>query len=123
MRAQLQAGQDRITAESLRVTTTQAVIEETMKTLQSNLDGAVAKLASVSDGKLEGIAAKLVSQEDKMIAYELQMTEHEASRKEQRKNEIDVVHQVMSNELRTMHGDLTRIGSEMTQRMPTAEYK
>ena len=67
-RAQLQAGQDRITAESSRVTTTQTVIEETLRTLQSNLDGAVAKLASVSDGKLEGIAAELVSQADKMIA-------------------------------------------------------
>ena len=77
VKVQLQAGQERITA-------TQTIMEETLKTLQKNLDEAVQKLASVSDGKLSDIAEKLVSQEDKMIAYELQMTEHEANRKEKR---------------------------------------
>ena len=51
VRAQLQAGQERITA-------TQTIMEETLETLQKNLDEAVMKLASVSDGKLDEIATK-----------------------------------------------------------------
>ena len=44
MRTQLQVGQERITV-------TQSVMEKTLETLQANLEGAVAKMASVSEGR------------------------------------------------------------------------
>ena len=57
MRGQLQAGQERITA-------TQAVFEQTLEELKSDLEAAVGKMAAVSDGKLEEVALKLIGQED-----------------------------------------------------------
>ena len=118
MRAQLQAGQDRITAESLRVTTTQTVIEETLKTLQSNLDGAVAKLASVSDGKLEGIAEKLKDQDDQMTTWKVTLSDYEAEQKKY----VEVVHTIMSKEVRDMHGSVTQLSTAMGHRMAQVEH-
>ena len=99
MRGQLQAGQERITA-------TQAVFEQTLEELKSGLEAAVGKMAAVSDGKLDDVASKLIAQEALMSEYKA----------DQAKN-IQVIHTVMSGEVRTMHGDVTLLGSTLNQRM------
>ena len=62
MRGQLQAGQERITA-------TQAMFEQTLEELNSDLEAAVGKMAEVSDGKLDDVASKLIAQEALMSEY------------------------------------------------------
>ena len=111
MRGQLQTGQERITA-------TQAIIEKSLEALKTNVDTAVAKMAAVSDGKLDGVASKLVEQEDKMTGFAVAMASYEA---DQAKN-IQVIHTVMSGEVRTMHGDVTQLGSTLNHRMGQVEH-
>ena len=59
LNGELSAGQARLTA-------TQTQLTETLARLQVDLDTAVAKIKSVSDGKLDEVASQLVEQSDKM---------------------------------------------------------
>ena len=111
MRGQIQAGQVRITA-------TQAEIEKTLGTLKTNVDAAVGKMAAVSDGKLEEVASQLIGQEDKVTGFAVAMASYEADQA----NNIEVIHGIMSVEVRTMHGDVTQLDTTMNHRMGHVEH-
>ena len=74
-------------------------------------------MAAVSDGKLDEVASQLVEQSDKMTSFEVQMASYEA---DQAKN-IQVIHTIMSGEVRTMHGDVTQLSTTRTHRMGQIE--
>ena len=104
MRGQLQSGQDRIT-------TTQEIFEQTLTKLDKDLKAAVEKLAAVSDGKLDTVATKLVEQEALMTEFKADHAKN-----------IQVVHTIMSSEVRDMHGNVTQLGSTLNQRMGQIEH-
>ena len=103
-KAALQAGQDRITA-------TQGIFEQTLATLDSELKAAVEKLATVSDGKLDTVATKLIAQEALMEDFKADHAKN-----------IQVVHTIMSSEVRDMHGTLQQFSATLNQRMAQLEH-
>ena len=110
LNGELNAGQTRLTA-------TQTQLAETLAKLKVDLDTAVAKIKSVSDGKLDEVASQLVEQSDKMTGFEVAMSSYEA---DQAKN-IQVIHTIMSGEVRTMHGEVTHLGTTLNHRMGQVE--
>ena len=75
-------------------------------------------MAAVSDGKLDDVASKLIGQEDRMTGFAVAMASYKA---DQAKN-IQVIHTIMSSEVRTMHGEVTQLGSDMNHRMGHVEH-
>ena len=67
-------------------------------------------MSAVSDGKLDEVATALVDQSAKMAAYEA----------DQAKN-ISVIHEVMSKEVRDMHGSITSVNTSIQGRMARIE--
>ena len=104
MRGQLQSGQDRITA-------TEEIFEQTLTKLDGELKTTVEKLATVSDGKLDTVATKLIAQEALLEEFKADHAKN-----------IQVVHTIMSSEVRDMHGNVTQLGSTLNQRMGQIEH-
>ena len=111
LNGELNAGQARLTA-------TQTELAETLAKLNVDLDTAVAKIMSVSDGKLHEVASQIVEQSDKMTGFEVAMASYEA---DQAKN-IELIHTIMSSEVRTMHGDVTQLSTTLNTRMGHVDH-
>ena len=93
-----------------RITTTQEIVEKTLAKLDQELKEAIDKLSMVSDGKLDAVATKLVEQETLMNEF-----------KQDAKKNVSVIHGIMSSEVRSMHGEVCNLQSEMKMRMQQAE--
>ena len=104
-------------AGQARLTVTQTQLAETLARLKVDLDAAVAKIMAVSDGKLDEVASQLVDQSDKMTGFKVAMASYAA---DQAKN-IQVIHTIMSGEVRTMHGEVTHLGTTLNHRMGQVE--
>ena len=70
----------------------------------------VENVASVSDGKLDKVATALIDQRAAMEAY-----------KADQKLKVDVIHEVLSKEVRNMHGSITEVNTMTLSRMDPLE--
>ena len=78
-------------------------LTELVDKLSAEVNEAVQKVSTVSEGKLDQVATAILEQQNKMAEYE---SKAEAI-KQAGVEKVDTVHQILSAEVRLMHGDIT----------------
>ena len=97
-------------AEHDRLTQAPAVAEQLLEKLRVDVTTAVEKMGAVSDGKLDEVATAIIEQRAKLAAYEVEQ-----------ELKVGVIHEILSKEVRSMHGSITDVNTTTLGRMARLE--
>ena len=101
---------DAFSTSQARIMKTQEIVEQTLAKLDQELKGTIEKMSTVSEGKLDTVATKLIEQESLMNEF-----------KQDAKKNVSVIREIMSSEVRAMHGEVCSLQSEMKMRLQQVE--
>ena len=78
--------------------------------LSIEVKATVEKVATVGDGKLDEVTTAIIEQRDTMEAYKIDQ-----------KMKVDVIHEILSKEVHSMHGSITEVNTRTLAQMDHLE--